>query len=86
MLHPFFVRFSYILQSGAGALLCFLFDALLVTAILTPESLDKLSGLYAILKSSGNQINPLSHNSTEKKAAKDVICSPTTRYDHQRLL
>jgi hypothetical protein len=47
LFHPFFARLGYILQSGAGAVLCFLFDALLVTARLGRASLDKFSGLFA---------------------------------------
>ncbi len=67
MFHPFFARFGYILHSGAGAVLCFLFDALLVTAILGPESLDKLSGLFAIFKRLAKQMKPLSHNRKLRK-------------------
>jgi hypothetical protein len=60
---------------------------LLVTARLGLASLDKLSGLFAIFERSANQIKPLPHNKkTEKKAAKNVICSLATSYDHQRLI
>jgi hypothetical protein len=47
LFHPFFARLGYILQSGAGTVLCFLFDALLVIARLGLASLDKLSRLFA---------------------------------------
>jgi hypothetical protein len=60
---------GYILQSGAGAVLCFLFDALLLPARLNLASLDKLSGLLAVFKRTENQIKPLSHN---KKLRKEV--------------
>ncbi len=62
---------GYILQSGAGAILCFLFDALLVTARLGLESLDKLPGLLVILKRSANQIMPSSHNKKLKRGRKE---------------
>jgi hypothetical protein len=54
------------LQSGAGAVLCFLFHALLVKAIMPPKSLDKPSELFATLKRSANQIKPFSHNRNEE--------------------
>jgi hypothetical protein len=78
---------GYILQSGAGAVLCFPFDGLLVTARLSLASLDKLSGLLAIFKRSANQIKPLSHNKKlRKEAAKTLICNLATRYDHQGII
>jgi hypothetical protein len=75
LFHPFFARLVYLLLPGAGPVLCFLFDALLVTASLGLESPDKLSGLVAILRRSANQIKPLSHNKKlRKRLQKNVIC------------
>ncbi len=68
LFHSFFARLGYILQSGAGALLCFLLDALLVTGRLGLVSPDKLSGLLVILKMSENQTLQSSHSQkTEKR-------------------
>jgi hypothetical protein len=58
---------GYILQFGTDDVLCFLTDAILVSARLGHESLHKLSGLFAIFKRTANNIKPLPHNKKLRK-------------------
>ncbi len=63
----------HLLLPGVGPVLCFLVNALLVTARLGFESPDKLWGL--VFKRSANQIKPWSLNKkVRKKLRKNVIC------------